>query len=103
MFWLNSAAVNTGVHVSFQIRVFSRYMPRSGIVGLYGNSIFFLINLFIYFWLHWVFIAVRGLSLAVASRDYSSLQCAGFSLRWLFLLRSMGRRCAGSCSCGAWA
>ena len=38
---VNSAAVNTGVHISFQIRVFifSRYMPRSGIAGSYGNSI----------------------------------------------------------------
>ena len=31
----------------------------------------FLINLFIYFWLLWVFVAVRGLSLGVASGDYS--------------------------------
>ena len=29
-----------GVHVSFQIRVFSRYMPRSGIAGSYGSSVF---------------------------------------------------------------
>ena len=28
---VNNAAVNIGVHVSFQIMVFSRYMPRSGI------------------------------------------------------------------------
>ena len=27
--------------------------------------------LFVYFWLHWVFIAVRGLSLVVASGRYS--------------------------------
>ena len=32
---VNSAAVSIGVHVSFQIRVFSGYMPRSGIVGSY--------------------------------------------------------------------
>ena len=36
---VNSAAVNTGVRVSFQIRVFSEYVPRSGIAGPYGNSI----------------------------------------------------------------
>ena len=38
---------------------------------------------FIYFWLHWVFVAACGLSLVAASGGYSSLQCVGFSLRWL--------------------
>ena len=37
---VNSAAMNTGVHVSFQTMVFSRYMPRSGLAGSYGSSIF---------------------------------------------------------------
>ena len=37
---VNSAAMTFGVHVSFWIRVFSGYMPKSGIVGSYGNSIF---------------------------------------------------------------
>ena len=37
---VNSAAKNTEVHVSFRIMVFSGYMPRSGIAGLYGSSIF---------------------------------------------------------------
>ena len=37
---VNSAAMNIGVHVSFQIMVFSRYMPRCGIAGSYGSSIF---------------------------------------------------------------
>ena len=38
---VNSAAMYIGVHVSFQIRVFtfSGYMPRSGIAGLYGHII----------------------------------------------------------------
>ena len=36
----NSATMNTGVHASFQIMVFSRYMLRSGTDGLYGSSIF---------------------------------------------------------------
>ena len=28
------------MHVAFQIRVFSGYMPKSGIAGSYGNSSF---------------------------------------------------------------
>ena len=52
-------------------------------------------NLFI-FWLRWVFAAARGLSLVAANGGYSSLQCTGFSLRWLLLLRSMGSRRVGS-------
>ena len=36
---VNSAAVNTGVHVSFGAMLFSRYMPRSGIAGSYGSSV----------------------------------------------------------------
>ena len=37
---INSAAVNTGVHVYFQIMVFCTYISKSGIVGSYGSSIF---------------------------------------------------------------
>ena len=37
---VNSAAMNIGVHVSFQIMVFSGYVPRSGIARSYGSSIF---------------------------------------------------------------
>ena len=36
---INSAAMNIGMHVSFQMMVFSRYMPRSGIAGSYGSSL----------------------------------------------------------------
>ena len=36
---INSSTVNTGAHVSFQIRIFSGYMPSSGIAGTYGRSI----------------------------------------------------------------
>ena len=55
---------------------------------------------YLFIWLRWVFIAVRGLSLVVASGGYSSLWRAGFSLRWLLLLQSMGSRRAGFSSCG---
>ena len=58
---------------------------------------------FIYFWLRWIVVAVCGLSLVVASRGYSSLQCAGFSFWWLLLLRSTGSRRAGFSSCGTQA
>ena len=33
----------------------------------------------------------------------SLLQCAGFSVRWLLLLQSMGSRCTGFSSCGSQA
>ena len=47
---VNSAAMDIGVHVSFQVRVFvfSGYMPRSRIAGSYGSSIIlFIFNIFI--------------------------------------------------------
>ena len=69
-------------------------------------SFFFFLrapDLFIYFWLRWVFVAVRRLSLVAVSGGYSSLRCAGFSLRWLLLLRSTGSRCMGFSSCGSQA
>ena len=58
---------------------------------------------FIYFWLHWVFIAACGLSPVAVSGGYSSLWCAGFSLWWLLLLWSTGSRRAGFSSCSTWA
>ena len=36
---VNSAAVNTGVHVLFSVLVSSGYMPRSGIAASYGGFI----------------------------------------------------------------
>ena len=36
---VNSAAMNTGVHVSFSIFVSSGYMPRRGIAGSHGDFI----------------------------------------------------------------
>ena len=76
-------------------------------------SFFFLIHLFIlfiYFWPRWVFVAARGLSLAVVSGGSSSWRYVGFSLQCLLFLQSTGSRHAGSevvalrlSSCGSWA
>ena len=52
--------------------------------------------LIIYFWLCWVFVSVRGLSLVAASGGHSSSRCAGLSLSRPLLLRSTGSRRAGS-------
>ena len=47
-----------------------------------------MILLFIYFWLHWVFIALCSISLVAVSRSYSC---------------SVGAPHCGGFSCGAWA
>ena len=57
---------------------------------------FFFINLFIYFWLCWVLVSVRGLSPAAASGGHSSSQCTGLSPPRPLLLQSTGSRRAGS-------
>ena len=69
------------------------------IVALLLGFVFFFnkfIYLFIYFWLCWVFVPVRGLSRVAASGGHSSPRCAGPSLSRPLLLRSTGSRCAGS-------
>ena len=56
----------------------------------------FFIYLFIYFWLCWVFVSGRGLSLVAASGGHSSSRCAGLSLSRPLLLRGTGSRRTGS-------
>ena len=63
--------------------------------------IFFLLFIYlfiylIYFWLCWVFVSVRGLSLVAVSGGHSSSRHAGLSLLRPLLLRSTGSRRAGS-------
>ena len=43
-----------------------------------------------FFFKHWVFIAVRGFSLVVASRGYSLVAVCGLLISWLLLLWSTG-------------
>ena len=82
----------------------SRVLASQGsYVGRSPSTVFLFVFCLFVFWLHWVFIAVRGLSLVAASGGYSSLQCTGFSLRWLLLLWSTGSRHTCFSSCGAQA
>ena len=71
--------------------------------SFFFKDIYLFKNFLFIFWLHWVFVAARRLSLVAVSRGYSSLRCMGFSLWWLLLLWSMGSRCVGFSSCGTWA
>ena len=67
---------------------------RFSCLSIFFFNVFFkyinLFILFIYFWLRWVFVAARGLSLVAVSGGYSLLWCVGFSLWWLLLLQRMG-------------
>ena len=94
----------------------SWYLPRPGLEPMSpalaggflttvppGKSLVFKKIYLFYFWLHWVFVTARGLSLVAASGGYSSLWCAGFSLQWLLLLWSTGFRRTGFSSCGSQA
>ena len=67
-------------------------------VRVLTNYIFLnkFIDWLIDFWVCWVFISVRGLSLVAASGGHSSSQCAGLSLSWSLLLQSTGSRSTGS-------
>ena len=57
--------------------------PLSVLVS--SSTLFPVIIIIMYFWLHWVFVAAHGLSLVV-----------GFLSWWLLSSQSTGSRCAGS-------
>ena len=69
---------------------------RMNNIHIHTHIYIYFINLFIYFWLLWVFVTVRGLSLVAETRGYSLLRCGGFSLLWLLLLWSSGSKYTGS-------
>ena len=66
---------------------------------------FIVFNKFIYF--IYLFLAELGLHCceqafcSCSEGAYFSLQCVGFSLRWILLLRSTGSRRMGFRSCGS--
>ena len=62
---------------------------------------FFFFNLFIYFWLCWVFVSVRGLSLVVASGGHSSSLHVGLSLSQPLLLQEHRLQTRRLSSCGS--
>ena len=64
--------------------------------SVWGTTALYLFIFLIYFWLCWVFVSVRGLSLVVASGGHPSSRCAGLLLSRPLLLRSTGSRRAGS-------
>ena len=86
------SAVHIHVSILPQAPLPSRAM-LSGQLIIDPDSFFF--NLF--FWLHWVILAARRLSLVVPSRGYSLVAVCGvgFSLQWLLLLWSTGSRVQG--------
>uniref|UniRef100_A0A8D0UFN7 Uncharacterized protein n=1 Tax=Sus scrofa TaxID=9823 RepID=A0A8D0UFN7_PIG len=43
---VNSAVMNTKMHISFSMKFLSKYMPRSGIGGSYSSSIFSFLRYF---------------------------------------------------------
>ena len=86
----DSLGKNTGVGCHFLLQCPSR--------GRISFIVFF--KLFVYFWLHWVFIAAHGLSLAAARLGCSLLRCTGFSLLWLLLLPRTDCRARRFSSCG---
>ena len=83
----------------------SQALPCNSVVltSLFCFFLRFIYLFILFFWLCWVFVAARRLSLVATSRSYSSLWCVGFSLLWLLLLQSTGSRRAGFSSCGSWA
>ena len=90
--------------ISLAFGVFCGSIQLSGLLLLFLRNMLIFLNLFYLFIFGCVGASLLlGLSLVVASRGYSSLQCVGVSLQWLLLLQSMGSRHMGFGSCGAWS
>ena len=92
---------NILLHI-YRVSTFKEFIMDVILHSLYSKFINFPHNVFsylfiyVYLWLSWVFVSMRGLSLFAASGGHSSSSCAGLSLSQPLLLRSTGSRCAGS-------
>ena len=57
--------------------LFNYFFKKYLFIYLVVPGLIYLFIIYIYFWLCWVFISVRGLSPVAASGDHSSSRCAG--------------------------
>ena len=78
------------------VLLFFFFFLKGGNLKLFCGGGVCVIYLFIYLWLCWVFVSVRGLSLIAAGGGHSSSRCVGLSSSRPLLLRSTGSRRAGS-------
>ena len=79
---------------SFMVSGLCPFFFKANSLQFFKKIYLLFINFF--FWLCWVFVSVRGLSLVAASGSHSSWRCAGLSLLRPLLLWSTGSRRAGS-------
>ena len=94
-FMVSSLTFRSLIHFEFLCMVLGCFLISFFFLLMIQRSTLF-IYLFIYLWLSWVLVSVRGLSPLVASGGHSSSRCAGLSLSRPLLLRSTGSRHAGS-------
>ena len=90
-FWLSSQTHQNLVYILFNDTVLE--MEILFIPGPHPSFYCFIFKIvFIFFWPWWVLVVMHGLSLIEMNRDYSLLQCTGFSLWWFLFLWSTGSR-----------
>ena len=95
--WKHSAVC--WVHAGLSDGCTSETQIRDPLPLRHNTLLFFFFN----FWLYWVFVSVRGLSLAVASGGHSSSRCAGLFTIAASLVAEHRLQTRRLSSCGSWA